>query len=72
VNERRADRHDAVERAHERRGLVVDIDRSLPVVHGDAMARGESADFVVDLGVLQADEVHARDAQQRQQLLERQ
>jgi len=54
------------------RSLVVDVDRSLPVVHGDAVARGEIADFAVDVGVLQADEVHAVKAQQRQQLLQRQ
>src|SRR6266513_5018087 len=72
VNERGAYRHDAVERTHQRGSLVVHVYLSLPVVHGDAMARGEIADFVVDLGVLQADEVDAVKAQQRQQLLQRQ
>src|SRR5437773_7413674 len=59
VNERRAYGHDAVERADQRCSLIVDVDCSLPVVHGYAMTRGEIADFIVDLGVLQADEVHA-------------
>src|SRR5882762_8397019 len=68
MNERGTYAHHAVERADQRRGLVVDVDRSLPVVHGDAMARGESADFVVDVGVLQADEVDAVKAQRRQRL----
>src|SRR3979409_2376210 len=55
VNERRAYGHDAVERADQRRGLVVDIDRSLPVVHGYAMARGEIAEVADDGGALKAE-----------------
>src|ERR1700694_3759695 len=65
VNERRAYRHDAVERANQSCSLVVVVDRFLPVVHGYSMARGEIPDLVTDFGVLPADEVDNATARQR-------
>jgi hypothetical protein len=55
VDDRRAHGHYRVEGGDERGGLVVVVDRFLPMVDGDAVAPLHRRDLGTAVGVLQAD-----------------
>ncbi len=72
MHERGADADHEVERADQRGRLVVIVNRLGPVLDLDAVANPQCVDLVAGIaGVLQANEMRAGHAQQRQQLLER-